>query len=181
MRAVVVGVLVPVLVLSNTLAAEEVSSGPAPIRRVERPLEWKNIALNPTGQLVGQVVNKSGQPISAAQLLVEQQGEQRVIQSAQDGRFVIDGLKSGSCVIRLGDETFGCRVWDAKIAPPGSLKSLAVVSQTDVVRGNLLPPLPLIHPGSGILGGNHFGLVLLGLGGAAIAIGASQDDDDNAS
>lgn len=181
MRAVVVGVLIPVLVLSNTLAADDALSGPAPIRRVERPLEWKNVALNKGGLLAGQVVNKTGQPIAEAELLVEQQGATQVVKSATDGRFAVSGLKSGPCVIRMGDETFACRVWEQKIAPPGSLRSLAVVSQTDIVRGNLLPPLPLIQPGHGILGGNHFGLVLLGLGGAAIAIGASQDDSDNAS
>ena len=164
MRAVVVGVLIPALVLSNSLVADDVLSGPAPLRRVERPLEWKNVALDQAGRLVGQVVNKSGQPIAAAELHVEQHGASQAVSSTGDGRFAVSGLKSGPCVIRLGEETFACRVWDSKIAPPGSLKSLAVVSQTDVVRGNLLPPLPLIQPGHGILGGNHFGLVLLGLG-----------------
>lgn len=181
MRAVIVGMLIPVMVFSNTFAADDVSSGPAPIRRVERPLEWKNIRLNADGHLVGQVVNKTGEPIQSAEVLIEQRGEHATILSGVDGRFVVTGLQSGPCVVRLGEETFACRVWDSKIAPPGALNSLAVVSQTDVVRGNLLPPLPLIHPGHGILGGNHFGLVLLGLGGAAIAIGASQDDNDNAS
>lgn len=102
--------------------------------------ELRNVELNADGNLTGQLLSTDGSAISNARLQVHSQNNlNQVSQDAvtdEHGNFNVAGLRSGTCVISVGEESFACRVWQNGTAPPKSLESIAIVDSTSVVRGN---------------------------------------------
>ena len=87
---------------------------------------------------MGQVLTESGLP-GIATLKVHSQKDGRtvsqVVKTNESGQFQIKGLSNGQCVFTIGDDSFACRVWNHRTAPPQSLETIAVVPKTGVVLG----------------------------------------------
>ena len=102
--------------------------------------ELRNVELNSIGSLTGQLLSTDGSAISNAHLQVHSQNNlNQISQKAvtdEHGNFSLSGLRSGTCVITVGEESFACRAWQNGTAPPKSLQSIAIVDSTSTVRGN---------------------------------------------
>ena len=147
----------------------------------------RNVQLDDAGTLHGQLLNQAGLPLAQNTISVRSQKDtsQRSIDLRTDanGRFAINGLKNGVCVIDSGEETFAFRVWQSNVAPPKSLKSVALVQGDSVQRGQNNDNRGLFQRlGNGIrnLTPKQKALLLAAIA-AAIIIPIAADDDDNAS
>lgn len=167
------------------------SEGPKPLPKAPQRIVVRNIEL-PTSDLVtGQLVDSTGIGIASKSVELEQRQGKVLTKTDPNGRFQAK-VYPGHCIFRVGDETYACRFWSKGTAPPNSLKTLALVSATDVVRGQFFPcpPCPPMHglpipaiPLSplGLLPTTFGGLALTALGVAGIAIGVSEAQNDSAS
>lgn len=193
MRITISSLLVLTLVCPSSLTAND-NFGPAPIVRKSQQVVLRNVELTEEGDLRGQLLNKSGQAIPQVDFTVEQTSKTQNVITGSDGKFTVANLKSGQCVFRVDGDVFACRVWKRGSAPPNALNSLALVASTDVVRGQIGIPLPMIPlpaiplpafplPGiaGGLGGGSLLGVTLLAVGGAVIAVSASNDKSADAS
>lgn len=142
-------------------------------------LNLKNVELTPAGSLEGQVLAITGKPLQDVQIVVRAQKDvsdvgQKVV-TDRNGRFLVTGLKTGTCVMEANGETFAVRVWDNGVAPPTSLESIALIhGADDTVRGNwqdngLINRIRCMTP--------QQKCCLALLVGAAIAIPLALDDD----
>ena len=119
------------------------------------------------GELVGQVLNAEGAPIKG-ELVSVRQGEREVARVTTDdqGKYNVQGLKTGMYEVATKDGGANYRVWNADIAPPAAQPgALMIIGQP--VRG---------HLGGGHLLANPW--VLGGIAAAAIIIPLALDDDD---
>lgn len=129
----------------------------------------QDVALQPGGRLVGQVVDEQARPQAATRLAVVADGEAVAVATTdQDGRFEVQGLKAGVYVIQTADTGRVYRAWAADTAPPAAVGELLVVNDGTVVRG-------LGGGAAPAKSGGHFGWlanpwVLAGIVAAAIAI-----------
>ena len=141
-------------------------------------VELKNVELSSEGALKGQLITESGVPMNGRDISVKV-GEQTFSAKTDDsGRFEISGLQGGRCLLTVGEETFACRLWIAGTAPPSALKSIALVGASGdaTVRGQSRIPV-VGNRLAALTTGQKVGLGLLALGGTAVAIAVSQDDD----
>ena len=114
------------------------------------------------GQLHGQVVNNQGQAVADSPVVIRQ-GDKVVGHTMSDecGNFVIRDLNTGMYQVEANGRATIHRVWDATIAPPAAGQGVMLVTDEEVVRGNL-----------GHLGHlGHTGLGGVALTAAAIAAG----------
>ena len=166
------------LILSIVVSPAMSVAGSQPGTSAPGKTSLKNVELDVNGSLRGQLVSEAGVPVSAAAIRVHSQTNRNKVSQTlatdETGSFAISGLKSGTCLIAVGDNTYACRVWNHATAPPKSLQSIALVDAGRVVRGNA---------GGGF--GNKIRCMSkgqkIGLGlliGAAIAIPIVLDDDD---
>lgn len=104
-------------------------------------LQLKNVELTATGSLEGRILTPTGTPVKGVQLSVRSQKDvqqvgQKVV-TDEAGRFLITGLKTGTCIVSTEDNTFAVRAWNKGTAPPKSLKRIALIQESsDTVRGN---------------------------------------------
>ena len=148
---------------------------------VEKPYQLKNVELSAEGQLAGQCITSAGLPVADADITLQMDGRQTTIATDGSGKFVVDNLTGGRCVITFGEESYACRLWQNGTAPPNAIKSVAVVASKGAqVRGNILWPPPYIPVPArlaAISGKQALGLGLI-IAGATVGIVAATDDDD---
>lgn len=176
------------LVLTITAAPTLTHAANQPAANGKAALQLKNVELSADGTLQGQVLTESGMPGIAA-ITVHSQADAKavaqVIKTNESGQFEIKGLKNGRCIFTIGEDSFACRVWNHRTAPPQSLQTIAVVPSTGVVLGqNCNTCDPCARPGLrgrlACMSGTQKAL-LVGLVAAAIIIPIALDDDDDAS
>lgn len=147
-------------------------------------VQLKNVELSEEGHLNGQVLTESGAPgIATVQVHASKDGKisAQAIKTAENGQFAVKGLKTGTCVFTIGDDTFACRVWNHGMAPPKSLQTVAIVPASGVVLGQGSYQKPGFRERLASMSGTQKAL-LVGIVAAAIIIPiALDDDDDNAS
>ena len=88
------------------------------------------------GVLTGTVLNAEARPVAGLNVQVLQ--DSRVVATASsddNGQFAIRGLRHGSHVIQVGARQQPVRFWGSQIAPPSAVKSVAIVVDEHVVRG----------------------------------------------
>lgn len=103
------------------------SPSAAPVRDVE---------LGSGGTLSGQVVNQDGKPQANAHLSIVQDGRLvGKVQADAQGRFAATGLRGGTYQISTGQQQLTCRCWAPRTAPPAASKSVLLVSDGAVQRG----------------------------------------------
>ena len=155
----------------------------------------KDIALGPNGTLSGLVKDSSGQAKRAEIVTVGFSGnEVAKVQTLEDGRFTIEGLREGTHVVKASGSSFPVRFWQADKAPPSADSGITLVSR-QVPAGDeivLVPndnqpvqytPVQNSNSGRGGFLGRAFAnypilstAALLGAGiGTGIAIGTSSD------
>jgi hypothetical protein len=139
----------------------------------------QDVALQPGGLLVGQVLDTKMQPMRGAAVVVQVEG-QTAATTATDGRglFAVSGLHGGVHQVVVGDATENCRLWVAGTAPPSAMPQLRIVpGQAEVVRGQWGPP-PSYNT---MMGWATNPWVIGGVVAAAIAVPIvlhNVDDDD---
>lgn len=151
-------------------------------------VQLKNVELTEDGHFQGQVLTESGSPgIAAVKVHASKDGKTvaQAIKTDESGQFTVKGLKPGTFVFTVGDDTYACRVWNHGMAPPKSLQVVAVVPSSEVVLGQSCSTCdPCEKPGLrgrlASMSGTQKAL-LVGIVAAAIVIPIALDDDDDAS
>ena len=181
------------------MAATPIVSFAAPPAVINaKPVPAKDIVLGPNGTFSGVVKDVNGRAKSAEIVTVGFSGaEVATVQTLEDGRFTIEGLREGSHVVKTSGTAFPVRFWEADKAPPTADSGITLVSRQvpageEAVIQEFVPEQPPVQyqpapsrgyaPRRGFLGrafANYPILTtaaLLGAGiGSGIAIGASSD------
>jgi hypothetical protein len=162
------------------------------------PAAVKDIKLGPNGSLTGVVKDANGRAKAAEIVTVGFSGaEVATVQTLEDGRFTIEGLREGSHVVKTSGTQFPVRFWEGDKAPPTADSGITLVSRQvpadeGAVVQEFVPEQPPVQynpapsrgyaPRRGFLGrafANYPILTtaaLLGAGiGSGIAIGSSSD------
>jgi hypothetical protein len=94
-----------------------------------------DVALDSRQQLHGQLLSRSGEPVSGARIGLQQRGE-LLSQTTTDaeGRFQFIVARGGVYELADDGQITHVRLWTAHAAPPNSIRQL-VVAQGDVLRG----------------------------------------------
>lgn len=174
MRTCFTWVIAAVIATSSTLSLASTPS--------QQSDSLSNVQLAANGTLRGLLVTAEGQPVAGETVRIHAQGDMKTVAhtvvSDRNGRFQVAGLKSGTLVVSVKDNSYACRVWAEGMAPPASVKTAAFVTGQQVVRGQNGRPGFMNR----IYSLTTKQKVCLGLiVAAAIAIPIALDDDDNAS
>lgn len=147
-----------------------------------------NVELQADGKLAGQLLTENGLPVMNTIVKVHDQSDLSkvagTVTTDRSGKFRVAGLKGGSCVLSVEDHSYACRTWVKGTAPPKSIRSIALVAEADVVRGqcdpNCTPCKPTLMQRIRCMScGQKVGLGLVVA--AAITLPIVLNDDDDAS
>ena len=96
-----------------------------------------DVQLDAAGQLHGVVVDGQGHPMPETRVMLSRVGEvpNRVSMTDAKGQFRLAALKGGAYQLHTSEGVCVCRAWTAKAAPPGAARSLLVVNDRLVERG----------------------------------------------
>ena len=96
-----------------------------------------DVRLDDAGQLQGMVVDGQGHGLAATRVLVSRVGDgpTRVTVTDADGRFTVGELKGGTYRLQTSEGTSVCRIWTLDAAPPRAARSVLVVNDRLVQRG----------------------------------------------
>jgi hypothetical protein len=140
--------------------------------------EIRDVELAYGGVLVGRLLDSSGQPLANMPVSVLSSGETLAsMETDAEGVFAVSKLRGGVHQIATADNAQVCRLWAPGTAPPNAGKSIDMVTDGDVVRGQYGPP-----PGNRFIkkakvwATNPF--IVGGVVAAAIAIPVALSDDD---
>lgn len=143
-------------------------------------LHYANIQLDEQGFLAGQVVETTGVPVVSKSIQMTDGQRTYAAITDSDGRFRFRVDACRTCVLKMDDRYFGCRVWKHKTAPKGALASIALVSgESEIARGNLFDRFRRRPAGphtSHLSSDAKYGLVLLAGGGIAAYMALSRDN-----
>lgn len=155
--------LTAVLVLAQT--GPTMAGGPAPAPPEPQPAV-ADLVLAEGGVLCGQVIDPQGAGLAGETVTVSSAAGDPIAAATTDenGRFAIDGLRGGICLLSAGGQYEAFRVWDRSMAPPAAWREALLVVGCRVVRGHLLCGVDL-----------EGALAITGLIGAVII--AATDDD----
>jgi len=96
----------------------------------------RDIALQPSGTLQGQVLDTQGAPQAGVPVAVAQDGQ--VIATAktdQQGRFQLADLRAGVYELQTPMGSSVYRLWAPRTAPPSAQDGILLVNGDNVVRG----------------------------------------------
>jgi hypothetical protein len=103
---------------------------------ISEPASVSDIALAPSGDLLGVVVDEQGQPVVNAPVQVmHQQSVIALVRTDAQGRYAVQGLRSGLHMVRTVNDQKLCRFWTPAMAPPSAGTGLLMVSRAAIVRG----------------------------------------------
>ena len=124
-------------VCSMAMAATPIVSFAAPPAVINaQPAAAKDIVLGPNGSFSGVVKDVNGRAKSAEIVTVGFSGaEVATVQTLEDGRFTIEGLREGSHVVKTSGTAFPVRFWEADKAPPTADSGITLVSRQVPVEG----------------------------------------------
>ncbi|MEM8947004.1 MAG: carboxypeptidase-like regulatory domain-containing protein [Planctomycetota bacterium] len=128
-------VVVTLLALGMT-APLQAATNLMPEAAAYRAPEVRDVALQESGMLVGQLVDGQGTALADANVIVGKAGK-GVAQVVTDseGRFQVTGLKGGVHQILAAGQLGSYRLWAPRTAPPAATAGVMLVSSTDTVRG----------------------------------------------
>ena len=116
------------ILLSNTASAFAGGPGPSPVAR--------DVELRSDGTLHGQIYTSEGRVVENAPIELRYQGT--IVARANtgaNGDFAITGVRGGAHDLSVGAATASVRLWKNGTAPAGSVESLVVVGDENLVRG----------------------------------------------
>ena len=130
------------------LHASALAAGP---QRTQR-----DVALGPGGLFHGQLVDRQGSGMSGATVTVSARGREVASGITDDaGNFAITGLRGGVYQVQTGQVTGVYRLWAPQSAPPSAQRSVLLVTDPFVARGQ-------------VLGGLSLSVIALGVGMGAV-------------
>ncbi len=101
-----------------------------------RPAAARDVALQASGLLQGQVLDVQGRPQAGVQVSVTKQGLPATFATTDgDGRFAVLGLSAGLYEVRTPQGGGIYRAWAPHTAPPSAQDGVLVISGEEVVRG----------------------------------------------
>jgi hypothetical protein len=102
------------------------------------PAKNSDVALRTGGLLVGQVVDQQGVAKAGTPVSVQFAGKEVVSTTTdKNGVFAAKGLRGGQYQLVTPQGDSACRLWAADTAPPSARPAALVVSNNDVVRGQM--------------------------------------------
>lgn len=150
----------------------------------KQPVPLSNIELTSEGTLQGLLVAADGRPLAGESIRIHAQNDlsavQRQITTDRNGRFQVPGLRTGTLVVSVKDDSYACRVWAAGIAPPNAVRTAAFVTGDRIVRGQDNRGFGIMNRIRSLSTRQKVCLGLIVAAAVAIPI-ALDDDDDNAS
>jgi Carboxypeptidase regulatory-like domain len=144
----------------------------------EEPLvpEPRDVVVSDDGLLSGTVMDSAALPVSGVQVAVLH-GEDVIATTTSDeeGRFAVDGLRSGSHIVQVAGTFTPVRLWRPRMAPPAAIQRLAVVVRQPVVLGQQNSGFP----GMNLITGNPVPFLLIA-GALGVVLGTTLDEDEQA-
>lgn len=146
-----------------------------------------NVELQVDGNLAGQLLSENGLPVMNTTVQVHDQSDPnkvaQTVKTDKNGQFKVASLKGGSCILTVADHSYACRTWVHGTAPPKSIRSIALVAEGDVVRGQCnsecAPCKPTMMQRIRCMStGQKLGVGLVIAAAIAIPIALNDDDDD---
>ena len=138
----------------------------------------RDVELSDGGLLVGRLIDANGSPIVGGEVAISTGGKTlAATQTDAEGVFAVAKLRGGVHEIKTADSLQVCRLWAPSTAPPQVPKSIDLVADADVVRGQYGPP-----PGNRFVrkakvwATNPF--IVGGVVAAAVAIPVALSDND---
>ncbi len=145
----------------ESTAPSKPSQGPASI--------VQDVQLRAQGTLTARIVDLQGNPVVGEHVSVMfQEKEIAALVSDDDGFASVSGLRPGLHAIVTPTGTTACRFWNADSAPPSATSVPAIVSDEQIIRGQM--------GGGGLLG--VVGLAA-GIAGLVVALDAENTASDN--
>lgn len=130
----------------------------------------RDIALQSSGTLQGQVLDTQGVPQAGVPVAIAQNGQMITNTTTdQEGRFHLVNLRGGVYELQTPMGNGAYRLWAPRTAPPAAQDGVLVVSGDNVVRG--------FHNHGGFAGLASNPWCLAAIVALAIAIPLSMDDD----
>lgn len=131
--------LLPAFIASLQLTMLPVAASadePKPLPTAE--VRTLDVGLQPNGMMVAQLVDQNGNGLSGVSVVVRFEGRS-VAESKTDseGRVRFSGLRPGVHSLHAGQAIQLVRLWPADTAPPGALTTVALVSNEEIVRGQM--------------------------------------------
>ncbi|MCA8993214.1 MAG: carboxypeptidase regulatory-like domain-containing protein [Planctomycetaceae bacterium] len=119
----------------------------------------RDIALDASGALNGQVVDSQGKPLDGALVAVFQSEKQvKRVTSDESGRFQVDGLRNGLYTLEVAGNEYPVRLWSAQVAPPSAKAGATLVFGEPSARGQF-----------GFLDPVNTSILLLGVAGVTLS------------
>ncbi len=98
----------------------------------------QDVKLSKGGILTARIVDLQGNPVVGEQVSVMFHGKEiAAAVSDENGLAAVSGLRPGLHAIVTPTGTTACRLWNAETAPPTATTVPAVVSDAEVIRGQL--------------------------------------------
>ena len=97
----------------------------------------RDVKLDSTGQLRGQVVNAQGHPAERLTIRIARPGRRpfQEATTAQNGHFSFRGLRGGVYQVQVGNSVHVYRAWAHRTAPPSATNGVLIVSSQRVQNG----------------------------------------------
>ena len=136
----------------------------------------QDVALAEGGILTGQVVDTAGKPQALTPVSLATGGKE-IARATTDknGQFRVASLKGGVYQVSAAGNSSVYRFWAPRTAPPSSLTGLNMVSDNQIVRGQMGGG-PLASAGQWIA---EHPIITAGAIATAIAVPLALDDDDD--
>ncbi len=120
------------------LSAEQRASDDSGEQTPEHASVMQDVKLATGGMLTARIVDPQGNPVVGEQVSVMFQGKEIAsVVSDADGFAAVSGLRPGLHAIVTPTGTTACRLWNADTAPPTATAVPAVVSDSEIIRGQL--------------------------------------------
>ncbi len=97
-----------------------------------------DVCLDARGRLHGVVVNGQGQAQVAATVTLgrtDRPGPRQSLRTGGEGQFCFEDVKAGTYQLETSEGVCLCRLWTSTAAPPAAAKSLLVVNDAQITRG----------------------------------------------
>lgn len=119
----------------GTFAAD--STPPAPAS-VQSALAIRDVELDQSGTLRGQLLTPEGAALADCQITVSRFGKLAgETTTDKEGKFAVAGQKGGTFELRGGDAVAWVRLWTHDSAPPAATKAALLVTEKATVRGQI--------------------------------------------
>ena len=120
------------------LSAEQRVSDTQGTQTPEYQSAMQDVKLEAGGVLTARIVDLQGNPVIGEQVSVTFQGKEiAAVVSDENGFAAVSGLRPGLHAILTPTGTTACRLWNADTAPPTATSIPAVVSDAEIIRGQM--------------------------------------------